>query len=186
MCHDRSFQNESIMEKSNEIEAVKVVIDAIANLDSEAQQRVLRAAAELYGCTLQATIQGRLRVSGSTDSVSQSAVVSDSEYPNIAALFDRAKPDAGPGRALVAAYWFEVCQSNDSFEAAQVNSELKHLGYRLANITVTLGNLMTKKPALVMQVRKGGKSKQARKVYKLTQEGIRHVRNMLHPVEHGE
>jgi DNA-binding PadR family transcriptional regulator len=38
---------------------------------------------------------------------------------------------------------------------------------------------MARKPALVIQTRKGGSSKQARKRYRLTGEGIRAVEKMI-------
>jgi hypothetical protein len=53
------------------------------------------------------------------------------------------------------------------------------MGSGLANVTSTLESLKAKKPALVMQVGKTGRSRQARKTYKLTSAGIREVSEML-------
>jgi DNA-binding PadR family transcriptional regulator len=44
---------------------------------------------------------------------------------------------------------------------------------------VALGTLIKQKPSFVLQLRKSGNTKQARKSYKLTEAGIRAVRNMI-------
>ena len=82
-------------------------------------------------------------------------------------------------RALVAAYWFQYLGGVSDFDSATLNKELKHLGHQSSNITTALTSLMSKKPQLVIQTRKSGASKQARKKYKLTNEGIKQVQRML-------
>jgi len=47
------------------------------------------------------------------------------------------------------------------------------------NITVALGALVDDTPRLVIQTHKAGKTKQARKKYKLTAEGIKRIKQML-------
>jgi hypothetical protein len=46
-----------------------------------------------------------------------------------------------------------------------------------------MDNLMATNPRYVMQTRKTGNTKQARKKYKLTVEGIKKVAQMLQPKE---
>jgi hypothetical protein len=53
------------------------------------------------------------------------------------------------------------------------------LGHGLINITAALDDLREAKPALVLQVGKSGKSRQARKTYKLTIAGIKSVEEMI-------
>jgi len=59
------------------------------------------------------------------------------------------------------------------------NASLKDLGHGLSNVTVALDGLKDEKPALILQLKKSGTSKQARKTYKLTVEGAKRVRQML-------
>jgi hypothetical protein len=56
---------------------------------------------------------------------------------------------------------------------------LKNLGQGLANITNAIDGLRNQKPALVLQLKKSGKSQQARKTYKLTVAGIKAVEVMI-------
>jgi hypothetical protein len=92
---------------------------------------------------------------------------------------DAADPKTDRARALVAGYWQQVCEGQPSFAAQSLNTNLKNLGYRLSNITVSLEGLKSDRPALVLQLKKDGTSRQARKTYKLTHEGIRRVETMI-------
>jgi Transcriptional regulator PadR-like family len=89
----------------------------------------------------------------------------------------------GGGRALVVGYWYQFVQGEAEFTGQTINSALKHLGYRAANITTAFDRLQAQRPALVVQVRKSGTSKQARKKYKLTNEGKRAVEQMIASAE---
>lgn len=100
-------------------------------------------------------------------------------FEDFASLVDAAKPETDSMRALVAGYWLQVCKGGPSFDAQTANTELKHLGHPSSNITMALGSLINQKPALALQLRKSGNSKQARKSYKVTEAGIRKVKAML-------
>jgi hypothetical protein len=60
-----------------------------------------------------------------------------------------------------------------------VNKELKNLGEGILNITSALDALKAQKPALALQLKKAGKSRQARKTYKVTVAGLKFVENMI-------
>jgi hypothetical protein len=53
------------------------------------------------------------------------------------------------------------------------------MGHRSKNITDRLGQLIDKSPALLRQVAKSGKNRQARKKYKLTDAGKKRVQALL-------
>jgi hypothetical protein len=88
-------------------------------------------------------------------------------------------PKTEAERALAGAYWFQVIQGQADFQGQQVNNELKNVGHGVSNITVALGKLQNQKPALVRQVAKSGRSRQARKKYKLTTAGISAAKAMI-------
>jgi hypothetical protein len=95
------------------------------------------------------------------------------KYDSFAELFDAAQPSSKANMALVAGYWLQVCQGQGDFDGQSANTELKHLGQRIENITVAMNSLKGQKPSLVIQLRKSGKSQQARKIYKITPAGIK-------------
>lgn len=102
-----------------------------------------------------------------------------SSFASIADLFDAAAPGTGLQKILVAGYWFQVCQSTDDFDSQSLNTELKHLGYPSKNITRDMDSLANRVPKLILQTRKEGTAKQARKKFKLTREGLRIVERLL-------
>lgn len=94
------------------------------------------------------------------------------EYSSLAELHDAANPKTNADRALVAAYWFQVCLKQESFNAAEANKELTQLGHKIANITDAIDTCRKQKPALILQLKKSGTSRQARKTYKISHAGI--------------
>ena len=105
--------------------------------------------------------------------------VGSAAFADLGDLFDRANPQNQADRVLVVAYWKQVIEGAESFEAFPVSKELKHLGHGVTNITSALDSLIQQSPKLVLQVAKSGKTRQARKRYKVTREGVRRVQTMI-------
>ncbi|OGP25760.1 MAG: hypothetical protein A2X99_05585 [Deltaproteobacteria bacterium GWB2_55_19] len=160
------------MEKDPEIKAMSEVANALSSLEPEAISRVLKWAMDRY----------QIKNSTSAAGVSQGAKereIARDEFTDFASLYDATNPQIAIEKALVAAYWFQVVQNNDEFDSASLNRELRHLGHPSTNITRDLDVLISKSPRLALQIRKSGSTKQARKSYKLTTEGIKAVERML-------
>lgn len=167
-------------EADSKIKAMQCIVDALAPLAPAMQTQVLEWAVCRFGASHKSLLAGHFQ-----DKAEERVVAaSDIGFNDFASLFDALNPKTGPEKALAAGYWFQICKSNETFESFQANSELKHLGHGLSNVTDALNSLIKRKPAFVLQVRKSGKSKQARKKYKLTREGIEHVRTALGSDEH--
>ena len=90
-----------------------------------------------------------------------------------------ASPATNAEKALVAAYWLQKCQGQDTFTSHAAQKVLDHVGGRIANITDAIDDLKDQKPQLVIQLRKSGRSRQARKTYRITAPGISRVREMI-------
>lgn len=157
----------------SELQAMSAIDGALSGLDEDARGRVLRWAFDRHKVS---PSEGQDRVEGNgtpppTDDASDLADLAD--------LYHRASPNTDAERALVTAYWVQQSDGSDFFEGYRVNSELKNLGHGLSNVTRALDALISQRPAPVIQVRKSGTSKQARKRYRITDEGIRRVRQMV-------
>jgi len=163
------------MDQDAEIAAMSAVAKALEPLDELVRRRVISWAASRFGLQLPAPSKS-LGIEREAASTGESARV---EFESFAELFDAADPKTDKDRALVAAYWAQICQSQATFPAQTLNASLKDLGHGLSNVTVALDGLKDEKPALVLQLKKSGTSKQARKTYKLTVEGAKRVRQML-------
>lgn len=168
-----------------EIEAMSAVATALADLDEDVQGRVLRWAAERFdvsfppGGRREGADDGRA-ASGYDGNVTEEEIVEQAPvYEHFAELFAKAQPKTESDKALVAAYWLQAIQGQDKWQAVALQRELKDLGHHIANITDALTSNMQKKPQRIIQLRKAGNSRQARKTYKVTHDGLVYVQGML-------
>jgi hypothetical protein len=170
-----------------EIEAMSTVSNALSDLEDGQRDRVVRWAAERYGITLSTrggsrsgTGQRTTRSSGDPDDLTEDEITAEAPtFEHFAELFAAAQPKTNDNKALVAAYWLQAIQGQDKWQAEALTKELKNLGHAIANITDALTHNMKKKPQRVIQLQKSGSSRQARKTYKVTHEGLVYVQGML-------
>jgi hypothetical protein len=159
---------------SPEVRAIGVIDKELEGLDEEARRRVLEWAASKYGVAYNVSVP-----SSAAPTQEAPSAAGQPEFETFADLLDAADPETEAERTLVGAYWVQVQNAQGTFTAKRVNDELKNTGHKVSNITRALDNLQRAKPALVRQIRKSGKSRQARKTYKLTDAGIRRVQNLI-------
>lgn len=164
-----------------EINAMTKVGEALSDLEDESRARVLHWALSRFGsgptttsipAASAAPVEGESSASGGGEPRAD-------EFEDLASLYDAATPANENEKALVCAYWFQEIQGFPDLTAQAINTELKHLGHGVSNITRTFDRLKNQKPALIVQTRKEGKTQQARKRFKLTGEGRKLVRQML-------
>jgi len=183
-----------------EIEAMSVIADALTALDGDARSRVLRWAAEKFGVSLQrsspnggAAYQAR-RSDGDTDSEDRveeranggppesspnGTAVLAVQFSHFAELFDTVHPKTPMEQAVTAGYWEQEIHGRKDWQAQTINNHLKNLGHASSHISHALASGIEAKPALVLQLRKSGTSRQARKTYKLTTAGLNFVRTRI-------
>ena len=176
------MNHETTATPADEFAAIQTVHEALAPLSVEGRHRVMSYIVNLLEIT--APINSLPAGSEGDDEeaeepAGQEERSNDSEqFSTFAELHNATAPVTNADNALVAAYWLQS-QGQESFGAHYINKELKHLGTGIQNVTGALKKLIDSKPALILQVRKGGKSRQARKTYKITHAGLEHVREMI-------
>jgi hypothetical protein len=163
--------------------AMQQVAASFADLDEKTQNRVADWVMKRYGSAI-GSLEAGQRLSAAVtarrqEHTASAATGGTNEYSLFAELYDAATPNQAWECALVGGYWLQVCQGKESFASQEVNDLLKNQGHPVGNITMAFNKLRDAKPRLVHQLQKSGKSKQARKTMKLTEEGIRKVRAML-------
>ncbi|WP_375550305.1 hypothetical protein [Rhodophyticola porphyridii] len=170
-------------EPKSEFEAFQQIHEALVDLDEDARGRVISSVATLLGIgTVAATSATRDHPKndnvGRPDEEAADEEIEEAEFSEFAELYAAARPNSNAEKALVAGYWLQICEGADSITAQGLNAELNHLGHKLTHVTDAMSQLISEKPQLVLQLRKSGKTKQARKTYKLSAEGIKRVRGM--------
>lgn len=171
-----------------EFAAMQGVYTTLVSLEVAAQQRVLDYVVNRLGLAAQSRPHVRTEARAGIavepddqedDSDDVAVVNKPSAYGSLAELSDAAQPKSQSDKALVCGYWLQVCQGAENFDAFSVNKELKNLGEGVPNITSALDTLKAQKPALALQLKKAGKSRQARKTYKITVAGVKAVEAMI-------
>lgn len=162
-----------------EIDAMSAVAGAVKDLDAAAQARVIEWASKRYGVQLAAAPRNRAGASASGAGVAGEDGSEVAEYGEFAELFAAASPTTEVQKALVAGYWVQVIKKKPNFVSLDVNRELKHLGHYNDHIGDALDALIAMKPQQVLQLKKSGNTKQARRTFKLSVAGINVVKAML-------
>lgn len=150
----------------DEIEVMRRTDELLSGLDEQAQSRVVSWLASKFLGPLPRPTQA-----------------SQAEYSNHYSEFAELLADSGATteseRTLVAAYWLQAVEGEESFGSQTVNSLLKDAGYGVSNITRSFDSLRELQPTPIVQLKKSGTSKQARKLYKLSSHGIKSVQKMV-------
>jgi len=164
--------------KDPEHEAIGKVIEALADLEPESQARALRYAAERYGVTVGAK---KPALGGGGNGGGGDGGGDPGEYEEVGDLVAATEPQTDEDRALVVAYWLQELrpEKQPTFTGQQVNKELKNLGHGTDDITDLIARLVDTRPQQVLQTKKAGTTRQARKTYKVTAAGKRRVQELL-------
>lgn len=158
------------MSDDKELDAMNSIREALDALEEpDVRLRVLQWAVSRY----------RTVAKGAAAASLTAPPLGEEDVHDFPALFDLADPQTAEEKALIAGYWFQVKEGYNDLDAQTLNTALKDLGHGIGNITVALGGLENRKPSLVRQTKKSGKSKQARKKYRVTTAGKSAAERML-------
>ena len=165
---------------TDELKAMHSIGEALSKLDPNSRERVLRWAFDIYNANLPKNMgdqKQQIKDDESPDVIKNQD--SQEHFESAAELLASASPSSDVERVLVVGYWFQELQGHPDLDSQSINTELKHQGHGVKNITSAFGGLISQKPQLVIQLKKSGNSKQARKKYKLTTAGVKRVKTML-------
>lgn len=163
------------MESDRELEAMAAIAKALTDMDQDTITRVLRWVSDRYRVKM---IQPPDVIDRANNQEANLVSTPVEQIDNVASFFDAASPQTTADKALVVAYWLQK-QGQSDFGAQEVNTELKHLGHGINNITDVLAALINQSPRLVIQKQKMGNTRQARKRYMVTDAGKKHVEGLL-------
>ncbi len=95
------------------------------------------------------------------------------------ALLGQWTPETMAERALMGAYTLSRGKADKTVTSQAINAELKRAGIPVPNITRAIESNLRAKPPLMVQKKKMGTTRQARKQYAITSEGVEFVENKL-------
>jgi hypothetical protein len=102
---------------------------------------------------------------------------------SIASLLERWTPETMAERALLGAYSLARGRPDRTVTSQAINAELKRNGIPVPNITRAIESNLRARPPLMTQKKKMGTTRQARKQYAISQEGVDFVEARLRGAE---
>lgn len=174
------------MMMSKELTAMVQVEQALVDLSEDERSRVLGWAGARFGVALTQSKTSSTSSSKTLPAYEKEGELrqpegsaSPGEIGSLAEFYDLASPSTDAEKVLVVGYWFQFRDGAQELEALKINNQLKHLGHGVGNVSRALELHKTQKPALMIQKRKEGATKQARKKFVVTNEGKKYVEKML-------
>jgi hypothetical protein len=156
----------------DELDAMAALVRIFEPMEQDVRQRTWNWAGHKFGMLKGGeTTVARQHTGGAGDG--------DKSFATLAELFDAVNPQSEKEKALAAAYWLQFVEMEEEFPSADVNTRLRDLGHRIKNVTDAIYKLQQEKPARMVQLKKSGSSKQARKTYKVTEAGRRSIEQFI-------
>lgn len=103
----------------------------------------------------------------------------EADAPSLASLLERWTPATMAEKALLGAYYVSRVRGEGNVTSQAINSELKRNSMPISNITRAIEANMRPDRPLMVQEKKMGSTKQARKQYSITPEGVEFVERRL-------
>jgi hypothetical protein len=94
-------------------------------------------------------------------------------------LLEHWRPETMAERALLGAYVLSGGRAERTVTSQAINAELKRHGLPVPNITRAIESNLRSRPPLMIQKKKLGTTRQARKQYAITQAGVDYVESHL-------
>jgi hypothetical protein len=95
------------------------------------------------------------------------------------ALLEQWRPESMAERALLGAYVLSAGRADRTVTSQAINAELKRHGLPVPNITRAIESNLRSRPPLMLQKKKLGTTRQARKQYAITEAGVQYVEGQL-------
>jgi hypothetical protein len=165
----------------NEIEAMRNIAQSLGGLDEASRRRVMQWASDKFGVVnFRPTSTSYSKEDEPIQNGEVEATIKEpSSFTEFAELYEAADPSTDAESVLVGGYWFQFVRGESDLDSLSINNALKNLGHGVSAINHSFDSLKEQKPALAMQLKKAGSTKQARKKYKLTEAGKRFVEGMI-------
>jgi hypothetical protein len=173
------------MIEDQEIVALNTAYTALKDLAPDAIQRNINWLATRLGVSAIAKAPTGGRSPTPTETVAtnnpdgQTASGEFEKFATSADFLSQINEPTDKERVLAIAAYIQKKEPDKELTGFSINKELKHIGHGVANITSAIQTWVDQRPQLMIQIRKTGTTKQAKKVYKVTEEGMKSVRKRL-------
>lgn len=169
------------MEQDIELKTMGIIYDSLKTLDAETQNRVINWVKSKLSLNQVATSQIAATQVSTFPTKALTVGPDITAFESAAELISLAPETRDIDKVLIVSAFIQEKFGKTELVGREIQAELHNLGFRVANITSTIGALSKRKPQLMIQVRKEGKSQQAQKKYRVTVAGLNTVKTILAP-----
>ena len=162
-----------------ELRAMITVYEALKDLDDEARVRVIEWVSGKFQLE---HAQGFYPENDRSPEGTGYGETGLMDFGSVADAFAVANPKNTADKALVVAAYLQASKGGVDVSGREINKELTQMGHGVHNITRAVEPLIKKKPQFLIQTRKEGKTKQAQKKYRVTNEGFTFVKRLINRV----
>ena len=162
-----------------ELRAMITVYEALKDLDGEAKVRVIEWVSGKFELVCAKKIYPEADMGPQETEYEERGLL---DFGSVADAFAMANPKNTADKALVVAAYLQASKGGVDVSGREINRELTQIGHGVHNITRAVEPLIKKKPQFLIQTRKEGKTKQAQKKYRVTNEGFTFVKRLINRV----
>jgi len=176
------------MKGDPEIGAINTCYEILNGLPAPARKRVVNWLAERFGSATEQSstttkenepARAEAEGNGAGEVEAGKSLADEDSSQEFATAFSKAKPKTAADKVLFTAWYLSEKMGVKDLTSLRINKMLTHLGHKPTNASAEVRRLIAGKPALMIQMRKQGKSKQARKLLRVSEEGKEAARKML-------
>ncbi len=102
------------------------------------------------------------------------------DFDTVLDLFAESKVSKASSKILLMAAFLQEKQGFKEVSSYDINFRLRRIGHGIQNISSAINTVLKKKPALMIEVDKNSSERQSRRRLKVTPEGIKAARKLLH------
>lgn len=168
------------MDLEPEIKIMNEIYRSLKNLDENARQRIIKWIIDKYSLDLIKHDDVDFIKTKENIFTPQFEIKS---FKSVADIFSKAHPKNDIEKVLIVSAYLQENKLGSELTGREINRGLNLLGHGVRNITSAIGSLINRKPQLMIQTRKEGKTKQAQKKYKVTTEGLALATKMINEMD---
>ena len=101
------------------------------------------------------------------------------QYGSMAALLEESTAAKVIDRILLAAAYLQEKKNQKELTSFEINSQLKKAGHGIPNISIGINRLLEKVPQLMAVTKREGNTKQSRRKFAVTEDGLKKAKSYL-------
>jgi len=175
-----------------ELNAMSYVYESLKSLDRKQMKRIIHWAEDRFGLTpaqmsvelTQQPQQVQTQITVSEAAAGAEPVVKEEKndikhYDTALDLFSESNVQKVTSKILLMAAYLQERFNFKEISSYDINFRLKRIGHGVPNISSLLNGILRKKPPLLLQLETEGRTKQARRKFMVTNEGLKVARSYL-------